>query len=90
MANILSLAMILFSIVCIVMFIVNMLQSYFQKVKRNIGTFKAFGINSNELIGVYVLIIFAIVMIAVIQSVAFVWIIEILLDAFDSTYDESV
>ena len=55
MAAILSAAMVIFSIVCIIMFLVNMLQSYFQKVKRNIGTFKAFGMNAAELIYVYVI-----------------------------------
>lgn len=81
MANILSSAMILFSIVCIIMFIVNMLQSYFQKVKRNIGTFKAFGIDSEELIRVYVLILFIIVLIAIVLSLSFTWIIELFLVA---------
>ena len=73
MANILSWAMIIFSMVCIIMFIVNMLQSYFQKVKRNIGTFKAFGINSESLISVYSLIIGAIVAVAIIIALAIAW-----------------
>lgn len=73
MANILSWAMIIFSMVCIIMFIVNMLQSYFQKVKRNIGTFKAFGINSESLIGVYSLIITAIVVVAIVLALAVAW-----------------
>lgn len=47
------------------MFIVNMLQSYFQKVKRNIGTFKAFGMNSESLIWVYSLIITFILLTAI-------------------------
>lgn len=73
MANILSWAMIVFSMICIIMFIVNMLQSYFQKVKRNIGTFKAFGINSESLIGVYSLIIVAIVIVAIVIALAIAW-----------------
>ena len=76
MANILSWAMIVFSIVCIIMFIVNMLQSYFQKVKRNLGTFKAFGIGSLELINVYVLIMLAIILAAIIMSLAFTWLLQ--------------
>lgn len=76
MANILSWAMIVFSIVCIIMFIVNMLQSYFQKVKRNLGTFKAFGIGSMELINVYVLIMLAIILAAVIMSLSFTWLLQ--------------
>lgn len=65
MATILSWSMIIFSIVCIILFIVNMLQSYFQKVKRNMGTFKAFGISTLELIETYVLILIVIIAISV-------------------------
>lgn len=68
MATILSWAMIVFSIVCIILFIVNMLQSYFQKVKRNMGTFKAFGIASLELIQTYVLILFIIVIASIVMA----------------------
>ena len=79
MASILSAAMVIFSIVCIIMFMVNMLQSYFQKVKRNIGTFKAFGMNSSELIRVYVIILIAIVSTGVILALLITWGIQGLL-----------
>lgn len=82
MANILSWAMIVFSMICIIMFIVNMLHSYFQKVKRNIGTFKAFGINSESLIAVYSLIIIAIVVVAIIVALCLTWGAETLLPHF--------
>lgn len=70
MATILSWAMIVFSIVCIILFIVNMLQSYFQKVKRNMGTFKAFGISTTELIETYVIILLLIVMASIVMALA--------------------
>ena len=79
MANILSWAMIVFSMVCIIMFIVNMLQSYFQKVKRNMGTFKAFGISSTELINVYVLILLSIIFIAIFIALVVSWGIQLFL-----------
>lgn len=79
MASILSAAMVIFSIVCIIMFMVNMLQSYFQKVKRNIGTFKAFGMNGNELIQVYVLILVMIVCSGVALALFITWSIQGLL-----------
>ena len=87
MANILSWAMIVFAIVCIIMFIVNMLQSYFQKVKRNLGTFKAFGIDSDELIKVYVLILLTIILTAISISIVLVWMIELTLPLFDVMKD---
>lgn len=79
MANILSWAMIVFSMVCIIMFIVNMLQSYFQKVRRNLGTFKAFGISSGELIKVYVLIILAIIVAAIVIALGVAWLVQVFL-----------
>lgn len=73
MAAILSAAMVIFSIVCIIMFMVNMLQSYFSKVKRNIGTFKAFGMNAAELIYTYVIILILIVLSAVAMALLITW-----------------
>lgn len=79
MATILSGAMMVFSIVCIIMFLVNMLQSYFQKVRRNIGTFKAFGMNTMELIYIYVLMLMMIVCSAVFMALFITWSIQGLL-----------
>ena len=76
MGNILSWGIIIFAIVCIILFIVNLLQSYFQKVKRNLGTFKAFGISNRALISVYVLIMAAIILAAILMSVSVTWLVE--------------
>lgn len=77
MAAILSAAMVIFSMVCIIMFMVNMLQSYFQKVKRNIGTFKAFGMNAGELIQVYTIILILIVCAAVAMALVITFLIQL-------------
>ena len=76
MGNILSALIIVFAIVCIILFIVNLLQSYFQKVKRNLGTFKAFGISNRALISVYVLIMAAIITVAILMSVSVAWLAQ--------------
>lgn len=73
MASILSAAMVIFSIVCIIMFMINMLQSYFQKIQRNIGTFKAFGMNGIELTQVYVLLLVMIVCTSVVLALLITW-----------------
>ncbi len=73
MGTILSAAMIVFSITCIIIFIANMLQSYFQKVRRNLGTFKAFGISTSELMRVYTIIIICIVTGALAIALALTW-----------------
>lgn len=82
MANILSWSIVVFSILCIMLFIVNLLQSYFQKVKRNIGTFKAFGISNSELIRVYVLIVSATIVAAILAAFFFVYIVQLILPLF--------
>lgn len=82
MANVLSMAMIAFAIICIVMYIVNMMQNYFQKVKCNLGTFKAFGMSSFKLIGVYVLIIIMVLLIAIVCALTLTYCIELLLPVF--------
>lgn len=76
MGNILSALIIVFAIICIILFIVNLLRSYFQKIKRNLGTFKAFGISNRDLISVYVLIMAGIIITAILLSVSATWFIQ--------------
>ena len=80
MANILTVALIVFSIITIVIFIVNMMQYYFQKVKRNLGTFKAFGISTKELIMVYMTIVLGIIVLALLIALSVTWGAELLLN----------
>ena len=69
-ANVLTIVMIVFAVICIVMYIINMLQSYFQKVKRNLGTFKAFGMESKSLIRVYAITLLLIISVAILIALA--------------------
>lgn len=89
MANILSWTMIIFAIICIIMFIVNLLQSYFQKVKRNLGTFKAFGISSRDLISVYVLIMVSMILSAIVISLGITWFIQEVLPVIGIQKDDA-
>ncbi len=79
MATILSFAMVTFAIICIIMFMVNMLQSYFQKVSRNIGTLTAFGMNADELVQTYVIILIATCVAALATSLIGTCVIAIIL-----------
>lgn len=79
MANILSWAIVVFSIMCIILFIVNLFQSYFQKVKRNLGTFKAFGISNKQLISVYVLIMLLTISVSITASLCLSYTMEAIL-----------
>ena len=58
------------------LFIINLLSSYFQKVKRNLGTFKAFGVSNRDLISIYMLIIFSMISIAVVIAFSATMMIE--------------
>lgn len=80
MAITLSVVMVIFAIVCILLFLVNLLESYFQKVKRNIGTFKAFGISNRELKRVYMTIMLALVSAALVISLIAVSLIQLLME----------
>jgi len=82
MAAILSGAIIVFAITCIILFIVNLLQSYFQKVQRNIGTFKAFGISNHRLTFVYVLIVGSAILGAILIALGLTSLLQGGLDAF--------
>lgn len=79
LANILSWAIVAFSMICIILFIVNLFQSYFQKVKRNLGTFKAFGISDVQLISVYLLIMFTTIVIAIAMALSVSYAVELIL-----------
>lgn len=82
MAKILTMALLLFSILSIIIFIINMMQNYFQKVRRNLGTFKAFGISTRELTRAYIAIIACIIFAALIISLMLTWVVELLLPVF--------
>ena len=79
LAGVLSWAMIAFAIICILLFLINLLQSYFQKVKKNIGTFKAFGISNGELISVYMIIMSILVILSIVIAFCMVYAFQCIL-----------
>lgn len=78
----LSVVMLAFAVFCILLYLVNLLRSYLQKIKRNIGTFKAFGISNDELSRVYLVIMVSMVSAALAVSLALVSLIQVLLPVF--------
>lgn len=86
MAGVLTAAMIIFSLISIIIFIVNMMHNYFQKVKHNLGTFKAFGVSNNGLMKVYTVLIFGIVAVALGITLTVVWIVELILPLREGIY----
>jgi hypothetical protein len=50
---IISLFLIVFSILSVSMFLINLIRSHFERIRKNIGTFKAFGLDNRRLIVTY-------------------------------------
>ncbi len=66
---ILSFILIGFSILSICMFISHLLRKHLDKIKRNIGTFKAFGIKNLTLTKIYILISYFYILVALVASI---------------------
>jgi hypothetical protein len=64
LTNIISLTLIIFSILSISLFIMNLLKNHLEKIKMNIGTFKAFGIDNASLEKIYLSIVYIFVIAA--------------------------
>lgn len=76
LADVLTYTIILFAILCVVLFIVNLLRTYFQKVKRNMGTFKAFGMSNGQLVSIYLMIMMAMVLSSIVIALLTVVILQ--------------
>jgi len=61
---ILSLILFIFSIVSIIFFINSILTKHLQKIKENLGTLKAFGINNKKMLSIYIKIIFTFLLVS--------------------------
>ena len=68
LTNIISLTLIVFSIMSISLFIMNLLKNHLEKIKMNIGTFKAFGIDNTSLEKIYLSIVYIFVVAAMVIS----------------------
>jgi len=67
-ANLLSFALIIFSVFSMVLFITNLIVSHISKNRKNLGTLKAFGMSNNNVIYVYSSISAIIILIAFLVS----------------------
>ena len=68
LSQLLSFAIIVFSIISIIFFIINLLLFHIEKNKRNLGTLKAFGLPNKYIILLYSSITFSLVTISFISS----------------------
>ncbi|MEI6885292.1 MAG: hypothetical protein WCO02_12440 [Bacteroidota bacterium] len=75
LTKIISLILIAFSILSICLFVSNLLRNHLQKIKMNIGTFNAFGIDPKILERVYLSIVLSVIACAMISGLVIAWLI---------------
>ena len=68
LTKVLSTFLLFFSLFAIILFLVNIINSHFEKIKQNIGTLKAFGLSNKKLIGNYISIYMLIIFLAAIVA----------------------
>jgi hypothetical protein len=68
LTKVLSFFLLFFSMFSIVLFLTNIINTHFEKIKQNIGTLKAFGLSNNNLIRNYVSIYGLIILLASLLS----------------------
>ena len=80
MTKIISVLLVLFSMVAVSLFIINLLKAHLSKVRMNIGTFKAIGLGNNESRNIYFRIIVLFVFLSVSLAFAMAWGVGLVLD----------
>ncbi len=68
LTQIISIILMIFSVLSIILFLTNLLRNHLDRIKMNIGTFKAFGIHHRSLEKIYLSIIFSVILIAIVIS----------------------
>ena len=77
LTRIISLILIGFSILSICLFLANLLKNHLEKIRMNIGTFKAFGLPIEVLQKIYIKAIFTVILSAMLVSLSIGWVFGI-------------
>lgn len=78
LTQLISIILIGFSILSISLFLSNLLRNHLERISMNIGTFKAFGLDSKSLLKIYLKVIFRVVFEAMTIAIIAAWIFGIL------------
>lgn len=70
LTGIISVVLIVFSIISVLLFVGHLLKKHLESIRRNIGTFKAFGLSDKLLINIYIRIVLSIMGLAAIIALA--------------------
>lgn len=77
MGNILSYCIILISVIFICVFIYFLLNTHFQKIQRNLGTFKAFGVSNKTLDMIYMTLLLMMTITSFVMSIVLSWVVSL-------------
>jgi len=77
LTRIISLILLFFSVLSICMFVANILTRHLEKIHMNIGTFKAFGIDNNTLLKIYMIITYMFIGVSMLVSFLLSWLFGI-------------
>ena len=83
MGNILSYCIILISVIFICVFIYFLLNTHFQKIQRNLGTFKAFGVGNRTLDRIYMALLLGMTVAAFAVSIFLAYLVSVITGLFD-------
>ncbi len=70
LTGIISFVLIAFSILSILLFVGHLLKNHLESIKRNLGTFKAFGLSNDLMIKIYVRIVISILGVSALMALA--------------------
>lgn len=88
MGNTLSFCILLIVIIFISVFIYFLLNTHFQKIQRNLGTFKAFGVSESMIRRVYLLIIYNLIIPAYVIALAISWATSLVINTIAPITDD--
>jgi len=72
----LSAILFLLGLCVVIVYLMNLLKSHIEKISRNLGTYKAFGLNNSILINIYLLEIFTLLLGGIILSYLSIWLLN--------------
>jgi hypothetical protein len=67
--------LVIFSVICIILFLSNVLKVHINKIKSNLGTFKAFGLNDSTIVRIYSILSLRFLLLGILASLSLTLII---------------
>ena len=79
---IITFLLIVFAVLSISLFISNLLRNHLNKIKMNLGTYKAFGLSNKEVTKIYLTIMLRFIFSGIFSALLLSWILGIIINSF--------